>query len=84
MVAEIREAIVPPIKAFIPNSDNVFDARFEESNFNVELESFFYTLEFENMLSNYYIYGRIQNVRLNDVKNKMIDMIALIDRVLKS
>ena len=24
MVADIKEAIVPPIKAFIPNSDNTF------------------------------------------------------------
>ena len=38
----------------------------------------------QNMLSNYYFYGTIQEIRLNDVKNKMTDMIAIIDEVLKN
>ena len=67
-----------------PNTNDILKSEFGESNFQTNIESFFYTLETENMLSNYYFYGTIQEIRLNDVKNKMTDMIAIIDEVLKN
>ncbi len=65
-----------------PSTNDLLKSRFEKSNFEIDIESFFYTLEFENMLSNYYFYGTLQNTRLNDVKNKMLEMITIIDKVL--
>ena len=67
-----------------PNTNDVLKIGFGESNFQTDIESFIYNLEVENMLSNYYLYGTVQEIRLNDVKNKMTDMIALIDKELKT
>lgn len=51
-----------------------------KSNFETEIESNFYTLEFENLLSNYMIYGRIQQRRLKDIEDKMKAMIFIIEK----
>ncbi|MBO3116109.1 hypothetical protein J4050_05085 [Winogradskyella sp. DF17] len=62
-----------------PNSKKTIGQNVSNSNFNVNFESFFYTLQFENMFSNYVIYGRIQHGRLIDVKHKMTEMIDIIE-----
>ena len=62
-----------------PNSKETIGQNVSNSNFNVNFESFFYTLQFENMYSNYVIYGQIQQTRLLDVKHKMTEMIEIIE-----
>ena len=65
-------------KLFI-NFQTTIDQNFSNSNFNVNFESFLYTLQFENMFSNYLIYGRIQHRRLLNIKNKMTEMIQIVE-----
>ncbi|MCC1485002.1 DUF6090 family protein [Winogradskyella immobilis] len=54
------------------------------SNFKIDIDTAFYTLEFENMLSNYMIFGGIQHTRLLDIKQKMNEMILLIEEDIKN
>jgi hypothetical protein len=52
---------------------------YPKSNYNWKPKVLLESLEFENMLTNYIIYGTIQHVRLLDIKNNMKEMIALIN-----
>ena len=67
-----------------PSSSNAWINEISNSNFQTNLIESFYSLEFENMLSNYLIYGIIQRSRLGDLEEKMIDMIALINQDLQN
>jgi hypothetical protein len=53
-----------------------------KSSFETTISSNLYTLEFENLLSNYMIYGRIQQSRLKDLEDKMKAMISIIENYL--
>lgn len=68
-------------KAYSPNnSGSVLNQSFEPSFFKIDIETLFYNLEFENLLSNYLIYGQIQRERLLDIKIKMSEMMSLIKK----
>ncbi|WP_133085488.1 DUF6090 family protein [Winogradskyella aurantia] len=66
-----------------PNSASLLAEPLPSSNFQSLPNEFFYTMEFESMLANYLIYGIVQGERLDDIKTKIIDMIALIDKMIK-
>jgi hypothetical protein len=66
-----------------PNSLELLTTPISNSNFQIDLNNFFYSLEFENMLSNYLIYGTIQKSRLGDLEAKMMDMISIIETYLE-
>ena len=61
-----------------PNNTKSFINSTTNSNFKTSIEDSFYSLEFENLLSNYLLYGSIQRNRLEDVKQKLRAMTAII------
>jgi hypothetical protein len=63
-----------------PNTTDPLIKPISKSNFQTSVRESFYSLEFENMLSNYLIYGLIQRERLGDIENKITDMISIIER----
>ena len=62
-----------------PDKTEAFVNSTSNSNFKINLEDFFYSLEFENLLSNYLIYGNVQRIRLADLEKKLKDMISIIN-----
>ncbi len=66
-----------------PNS-TLWANKISKSNFKTGITENFYSLEFENLLSNYLLYGTIQKSRLGDLEEKMINMISLINKELKN
>jgi hypothetical protein len=57
---------------------------YPKSNYNWDPTTVLTSLEFENMLTNYIIYGNIQHIRLLDIKTNMTDMVAIITKEVKN
>ena len=55
---------------------------YPKSNFSWNPEELVYTLEFENMLANYIIFSGTQRYRLLEMKQKIDEMVQLIDKEL--
>ena len=53
------------------------------TQYKAEHEKNFYTLEFENLMYNYMLYGNIQSMRFNFLKRKIQSMLLLIENELK-
>ncbi len=54
--------------------------QFPKSNFEWNSKALLQSKEFENMLSNYMIYSKIQRIRLLDIKRNINEMITLINQ----
>ena len=60
-------------------SNGITKAEISKSNFQLDFDKSFYSIELENLLSNYILFGLIQKERLADIKEKIEEMITIID-----
>ena len=65
------------------NNGSDLGYQFPKSNFEWNSKTLLQSKEFENMLSNYMIYSKIQRIRLLDIKQNINEMIALINQDIK-
>ncbi len=65
------------------NNGSDLGYQFPKSNFEWNSKALLQSKEFENMLSNYMIYSKIQRIRLLDIKQNINEMIALINQDIK-
>ena len=63
----------------IMNNGNKTGYQSPKSNFEWNSKALLESKEFENMLSNYMIYSKLQQIRLLDIKQNINEMIALIN-----